>query len=108
MSSHVDTLAEAIKNHRIVRIAYSRKGDDVLSLHYVAPVDIRPGETSRTADTMYLWAYCFDESRVEMHLLGRVRSVLATGDHFDPADILVRWPTERWPLPAEWVVERDW
>ena len=108
MDSRVEALTDAIKQHRVVRLGYSRQSDGVLSLHNVAPLDLRPGESARTANTVYLWAYCFEESRVETHILDRVRSVHRTADLFDPAEILARWPRHKWPLPAEWVVPRDW
>lgn len=107
MSEHEGRLIDAIRRHCVVRLGYSRQGDGVLSLHYVAPVDIRPGETPRTAATLYLWAYCFDESEAEMHLIERVLSATITEQVFEPADVLGRWP-KKWPLPTSWVVTRDW
>lgn len=100
-------LTNAIRQRRVVRLGYSRQSDGVLSLHFVAPVDIRPGVTARTATTMYVWAYCFDASEAEMHLLHRVRSVAMTPDTFDPPAILRLWPA-KWPLPRSWFVQRDW
>lgn len=101
-------MIDAIKSRRVVRLAYARQADGVLSLHYVAPVDVRPGDSPRMASTMYLWAYCIDEKRIEMHLLDRVRAVQLTDGSFDPDAILRAWPVERWPIPATWTVERRW
>ena len=105
---HIEALTTGITSRRIVRLGYSRQRDGVLSLHHVAPIDIRPGDTPRTSATWYLWAYCFEEQRLEMHLLDRVRSANLTGGLFDPAEILAKWPAPDWPRPEAWIVPRSW
>jgi predicted DNA-binding transcriptional regulator YafY len=102
-----ESLSEAIHDHRIVRLGYERR-DGVVSLHFVAPLDLQPGDRATTKSSTYLWAFCFDEEEAEMHRLDRVRSVTSTADLFNPADIFERWPHDRWPLPGAWEVERDW
>lgn len=105
----VGALTAAIADRRIVRLGYSRlQRGAMLTLHYIAPIDIRPGESEATRGILYLWAYCFDQSRLETHLLGRVRSVTPSDEVFDPDLIMRLWPTDRWPVPPDWVVPRDW
>ena len=108
VSPSIETLVRAIQHCEVVRLGYSRQADGILSLHRVAPIDIRPGETPRTRQKTYLWAFCLEEGRVEMHLLDRILSVSPTDSTYEPAPILEYWPTDRWPLPEEWVVPRDW
>lgn len=98
-------LVSAIQACRIVRLAYRRQRDEVVSLHYVAPVDIRVF-TDPSGDRLHLWAYCFDERRLERHLLDRVVSVVDGGDTFSPREILAKWPAG-WLLPGEWTVPRE-
>lgn len=100
----VAQLIAAIQECRIVRLGYRRQRDEVISLHYVAPVDIRIF-TDPSGDRPHLWAYCLDEQRLERHLLGRVVSVTETGDTFSPREILAKWP-DGWLLPEEWTVPR--
>lgn len=97
-------LVAAIQECRIVRLGYRRQRDEVISLHYVAPVDIRLF-TDPSGDRLHLWAYCFDERRLERHLLERVISVTDSGDTFSPREILAKWP-DGWLLPEEWIVPR--
>lgn len=107
MSDSRAALEAAIREHRVIRLGYARR-DGVLSLHYVAPLDLRPGDRATTLSLTYLWAYCLDEGEAEMHRLDRVRSVTPSDDKFEPGDIFGIWPKDRWPLPATWVVPRDW
>ena len=102
-----EILTQAIVQRRIVRLGYARQRDEIVSLHRVAPIDIRAGETRNTANRVYLWAYCYEESLVETHLLDRIRSVTLTEDRFSPPAIFAQWP-ETWPLPDAWAVPRDW
>jgi len=104
----IAVLSKAIREARMVRLAYLRKADQVLSLHEVAPIDIRLGWTPATAQRLYLWAWCFVEDKPEMHLLDRVRKVSLLEDRVDPVTLLGRWPIERWPIPDEWQVPRSW
>jgi predicted DNA-binding transcriptional regulator YafY len=104
----VTALVEAIQNCRRVRLVYRRQLDGVTSMHEVAPLDLRPGDTGRTATTIYLWAWCFAEQEAEMHLLDRVLRAQALEARFDPTEIAGAWPMKRWPIPAEWTVPRDW
>jgi hypothetical protein len=101
----ISELAGAIARCRVVRLAYRRQRDEVITLHYVAPVDIRAGGTDRLAERTYLWAFCYDESRLERHLLDRVVSVDSTDRGFQPADILRQWP-DGWLIPDEWTIPR--
>lgn len=98
---------QAIQDRRVLRLGYAHVTDNVLSLHRVAPIDIRPGETRKTAHLTYLWAFCFEENRLEMHRMDGVRTVALTEDHFSPTLILARWPSD-WRRPAEWVISRSW
>ncbi len=107
-SPHIETLTAGIMGRHVVRLGYLRQRDGVVSLHHVAPIDIRLGDTPRTGGTWYLWAYCFEEDRLEMHLLERVRSATLTDRSFNPREILAKWPEPEWPLPKEWVVPRSW
>src|SRR5439155_37005 len=91
-------LTEAIQNRVIVRLGYARQRDEIVSLHRVAPVDIRAGETRNTGGRAYLWAYCYEEALVETHLMGRIRSVTLTAEHFRPTAIFAQWP-KAWPIP---------
>lgn len=101
-----DTLTDAIRRCRVVRLSYRRQRDEVISLHFVAPVDIREGVTDTMRGKTYLWAFCFDESRLERHLLDRVISVTESGEAFSPTEILEKWP-EGWQLPEDWTIARD-
>ena len=103
-----DALEEAIERRVRVQLLYDRQRDGVTSLHVVAPLDIRPGDTPRTTGRMYLWAWCFAESKPETHLLNRVRAVSPTGEAFDTDDILERWVRAGWPSPEPWVTPREW
>lgn len=104
---YAEALAAAIREHRIVRLGYARR-NGVVSLHYIAPLDLQPGDRQTTRGMTYLWAYCLDEGEAEMHRLDRVLSLTPTDDLFGPADIFERWPHDRWPLPDAWMVARDW
>lgn len=104
-TGHIRNLVDAITHCRVVRLAYRRQRDEVITLHHVAPVDIRAGATERLAERIYLWAFCYDEGRLERHLLDRIVSAEATERGFQPADILRQWP-EGWLIPEEWMVPR--
>lgn len=98
-------LITAIQECRIVRLGYRRQRDEMISLHFVAPVDIRMF-IDQAGDRAHLWAYCFDEGRLERHLLDRVVSVTDTPETFSPREILAKWP-DGWLLPDGWTVPRD-
>jgi hypothetical protein len=101
-------LVRAIQTRSIVRLGYDRIYRGAVStLHEVAPIDIRFGESPRTATTRYLLAYCFDQERPEMHLLSNCRAVSTTDRQFSPHDVRARWP-DRWPMPDQWFVQREW
>jgi hypothetical protein len=102
-----ELLCDAISRCQVLLLGYERQRDGIVSLHRVAPIDIRPGETAKTGDRLYLWAYCYDEAIPEMHILERVRTAKSTGEAFDPTSILDNWP-EKWPLPDSWRVSRKW
>ncbi|HEX9123545.1 MAG TPA: WYL domain-containing protein [Actinomycetota bacterium] len=104
----LEALMRAIQGRHRVKLVYRRQLDGVTSIHEIAPLDIRGGDTSRTANTLYLWAWCFAEQEAEMHLMDRVERVLELDQVFDTDDLLARWPTRRWPLPKSWSVPRDW
>lgn len=104
----MEALIRAIQEKKRVRIVYRRKADEVVSVHEVAPIDLRGGWTSRTANTLYLWAWCFAEDRLEMHLMDRLARVIPLETTFDPLAILARWPVQKWPIPESWTVPRDW
>ena len=99
-------LIEAIQTCREVQLGYERR-DGSRSLHVVAPMDLRMGDTPTTEETEYLWAFCLAESEAEMHLCERILAVRLLGV-FEPRDILAIWPSERWPLPQHWCIARDW
>src|SRR5687767_5706652 len=99
-------LGEAIEGRRIVRVAYVRQSDGVLSLHHLAPIDIRPGDTLKTSRTQYLWAWCFEEGKAETLILDRIQRVLQTEEVFSPGEVLGSWATN-WPMPDSWIVPRD-
>lgn len=98
-------LENAIGGCRIIRLGYVRASDGLVTLHRVAPVDIRPGDTPRFATTEYLWAFCYEESKLERHLVNRIVSVTPTPDAFDPRDLFRSWP-EGWYVPKQWVIPR--
>ena len=104
----VAALIDAIVNHRKVRLVYRRAKDGVTSIHEVAPVDIRGGDRSTTKDRLYLWAWCFAQRDLEMHVLDRIVNVVPGADSFDPRWLLASWPESRWPKPARWNIPRDW
>jgi hypothetical protein len=108
MGSVQYVLAGAIQTRQIVRLAYRRKEDEVITLHEVAPLDIRRGDSSSTALVQYLWTWCYAQERAEIHLLGRIVRATTLTMTFDPDDILGQWPTWKWPLPSEWSIPRDW
>lgn len=101
-------LTAGLTGRHVGRLAYSRQRDGILSLHHVAPIDIRAGDTPRTSETWYLWAYCYEEQCLEMHLMDRVRSAVLMERCSEPAEILRRWPEPEWPRPEVWVVPRNW
>jgi predicted DNA-binding transcriptional regulator YafY len=102
----VQKLTLAITEHRRVRLTYSRQADEVTSIHEVAPIDIRGGDTPRTKQTFYLWAWCFAEDKLERHLLDRIVRVDGLQATFDPGAIYRRWP-EGWPMPDTWNIPRS-
>lgn len=100
-------LEQAIRGHLRVQLAYQRI-DGSVSLHVVAPVDIRFGETEATRGTEYLWAHCYAENVAEMHRCDRIISARILEESFDPAELVRNWPQHKWPLPVEWAVVRSW
>ena len=106
MESTVE-LEEAITQRRIVRVAYVRQSDGVVSLHHVAPIDIRLGDTLKTSGTRYLWAWCFEEGKAETLIVDRIQRVVPTAEVFNPKAVLSSWASN-WPMPDSWAVPRDW
>jgi predicted DNA-binding transcriptional regulator YafY len=104
----LENLVLAIAERRRVRLVYQRQADEVTTIHEVAPMDLRPGDTQRTAHTVYLWAWCFAEDRLELHLMSRVKRADLLDGFFDPAPLLARWPEDIWPRFPTWNVPRDW
>jgi predicted DNA-binding transcriptional regulator YafY len=102
----VRSLIRAIRLRHRIRLVYTRQADEVTTLHEVAPLDIRPGDTRRTQDVLYLLAWCYAEARPEMHLVRRIDRVVELEPEFELAEILKNWPTEKWPIPDDWVVSR--
>lgn len=100
-------LTSAIRDHNNVQLAY-RRLDGSTSLHLVAPIDIRHGNTPATEAHEYLWAFCYAESRAEMHRCEGILTVRVMDTAFEPAELLSNWPVERWPLPSKWQVARRW
>ena len=87
-------------------MGYERR-DGSVSLHMVAPVDLQPGDRPSTEGKEYLWAYCFAESKAELHLTDRILTVRVLAEAFDPARVIADWPVS-WRLPASWRVSRSW
>lgn len=107
-SALIDELVRAVIGKATLRLVYSNlKKKGIVSVHDVAPIDVRPGDTPATAKTLYLWAWCFAEGKPETHTLTRIRRATRTGDTFDGGRILSQW-VEQWPLPDRWVVPRSW
>jgi hypothetical protein len=104
----IQSLVEAIQRKLVIRLVYRRQADEVVSIHEVAPVDIRPGWSPRTAKLLYLWGWCFAENKLEMHLVHRIEKAILTESTFDPKDVLSKWPREGWPIPETWEVPREW
>lgn len=100
-------LERAIRERRKVQLAYRRRNGST-SLHIVAPVDIRFGETEGTKSAEYLWAHCYAEGESEMHRCDGIISVRVMDECFDAAELLREWPQRRWPLPEQWSVSRSW
>lgn len=106
--SVINQLVQAVIGAETVRLVYSNlKKAGVVSMHDVAPIDVRPGDTPRTSSTLYLWAWCFAEDKPETHLVSRIRRVSPTGNTFDGPEILDLW-VAHWPLPEGWKVPRTW
>ena len=99
-------LVKAIQTNSTLQLLY-RRGDGTESLHVVAPIDLRLGETQVTAKLEYLWAYCFAEHEAEMHRLDRVLNARVLDEHFDVREVLDLWP-DKWPLPKGWTIPRNW
>lgn len=100
-------VANHIRNKRRMRVAYRRQSDEMTGIHNLAPLDVRAGDSRRTQRTLYLWAWCYSCGRAEMLLISRIDAVTTLDESFDPAEVMSRWPRDRWPL-AEWTVSRDW
>ena len=107
MRAVVESLVEAIAAQKRVRLGYRRQADEVTSVHEVAPLDIQPGDTTRTRGSEYLWAWCFAEDKLERHLMQRILRVEILDVEFDPEWVYERWP-QGWLRPAEWRVPRPW
>lgn len=103
----IEQITTAIDNREILRIGYSHLHGGPLSLHRIAPVDVRPGDSAKTSRTLYLWAFCYDRNQPETHLLTGIRTLTETSETFDPLLVLRMWP-DRWPLPPTWAIPRDW
>jgi hypothetical protein len=99
-------LVRAIRERKKVQLGYKRL-DGSVSLHTVAPLDIRQGETAKTERSDYLWAYCFAEGRLESHILTRVLTVLVRAETFASREILALCPPS-WDAPRDWSVHRKW
>lgn len=102
-----ETLERAIQGERKAQVGYQR-ADGSISVHVVAPVDIRLGETERTGDTEYLWAFCYAEGIPEMHRCDRILQVRELAEGFSGKALLESWPSKKWPLPNAWVIRRAW
>lgn len=102
-----EAIAQAIAEAATVRLVYKHRNDETVSIHEIAPIDLRPGDTDRTARIFYLWAWCLAEDKLESHIASRILKVIPTGQSFDAAEILARW-AESGPLPDRWVVPRTW
>src|SRR5689334_1627685 len=102
-----DRLTSAIQLHCDIQLAYRRR-DGSTSVHIVAPIDVREGDTKATETQEYLWAFCYAENQAEMHKCERILSVRVMETKFDPTKLLDAWPVDRWPLPSQWRVARSW
>lgn len=106
-ATRLAVIVEAIKRKRVIRLGYARNSDGVVSLHDVAPIDVRPGDTTATASRLYLWAYCLAEQRLETHIFDRVITAQPTDREFSAHFVDSVWPAN-WPRPAKWEISRDW
>jgi predicted DNA-binding transcriptional regulator YafY len=102
------SLTSAIKGGLVVRLGYSPIDGGPITLHRVAPIDIRPGDSESTRSVSYLWAYCFDRHRVEKHRLPGIRTVTVTEERFDTTAVMNTFREQGWQVPGDWVVSRDW
>jgi hypothetical protein len=100
----VDRLKEAIRERRKCYVRYKPAPEASVETYYVAPVDIKPGETAGTRTRDYLWAHSYEHDRTVSLRLDRVRGVELSGEQFDPQTFMPDWETTvpQWNVPREW------
>lgn len=104
----LDLLVRAVTEATTVRLVYAnKKKAGLTSMHEVAPIDVRLGDTRDTEGELYLWAWCYAENKPETHLVSRIIRAFATDTPFDGHSILKAW-VDHWPLPPDWTVPRQW
>ena len=100
----VEQVQKAIRNKLKCYVRYKPAPESPVRTYYVAPLDIKPGETPATQASDYLWVHSYEHDSTLSLRLDRVMGVEPSGEHFDPAGLMEAWEDEE----VEWNVAREW
>lgn len=100
----VERVKEAIRQRRKLYVRYRPDPRAPVEAYQVAPLDIKPGKTSATQISDYLWVHSYDHGSVLSLRLERVLSVELSEETFDPAELMADWKDKepKWNVPREW------
>ncbi len=100
----VESVKRAIRETRKCYVRYRPRPEAPLRTYYVAPLDIRPGQSAGRRAKDYLWAHSYGHDRTVSLRLDRVRGVELGDERFDPQSLMAGWEEPE----TEWNVSRDW
>jgi predicted DNA-binding transcriptional regulator YafY len=98
----VDATKEAIQNKRKCYVRYRPVPDEPVQSYYVAPLDIKPGNSAATKANDYLWAYSYEHESLVSLRLDRIIGVELSEESFDPAEVLTPGKEPEWNVAREW------
>jgi predicted DNA-binding transcriptional regulator YafY len=100
----LERVKEAIRERRRCYVRYKPELEAAVKTYFVAPLDIKPGETEASRTNDYLWAHSYEHDRTVSLRLDRVRGVELSDERFDPQTLMADWEVRE----PKWNVAREW
>lgn len=96
-------IEEAITTCRKIYVRYRPGANGPMETYMAAPLDLEPGQTSRSKAKDYLLVFSYKHDSLIKLILNKVLGVELSEETFEPAEMF-----EKFKEPPEWNFRRDW